>query len=64
MSNFPNNSIAFLHLFHSSRKQIETATEEIFGTDSSLDTTPVHPHIVRLTELFNRSTLCFRRFHV
>ena len=28
------------------RKTVEEATEEIFGSDSSLDNVPVHPHIV------------------
>ena len=55
MSKFQTSQLSFLiFLFYSSRKQVETATEEIFGTDTSLDATPVHPHIVSRIELFQR----------
>ena len=31
---------------------METAKEEIFGSISSMDTMPVHPHIVRILNSF------------
>jgi hypothetical protein len=45
------------------RKDIQTAKEEIFGTESSMDTTPVHPHIVSV-ELKEFIKYPSNRFHV
>ena len=38
------------------RKDVKTANEEIFGTASSMDTTPVHPHIVSQLKFGKRLT--------
>ncbi len=46
MSMYPRFPILIENSLNSNSKNVETATEEIFGTISSLDTMQVHPHIV------------------